>query len=436
MCGCMRLDKAKEMTGDKRGRVLVFGDDMRIFLAIARSLGRAGREVHAVPFDWHAPALKSKYVTRIHRLPRYSDAPHDWLAGVQAILRNQTFDLIVPCCDRAILALDLHRHELPAEILAIPNPLSMQVLFDKQLTRRLCNDLGIPAMRGRPLKAGDTAAGLIPELGLPLVVKPRRSFAAGNLDAWDKVMIARSAHELEAVLATQGNSSRYLAEAFFEGAGVGVSVLANDGTILQAFQHRRLREGRAGPSTYRISEALHPGLHDACARICRHTAFTGVCMFEFRFNRDSGEWVLLETNARFWGSMGLPLAIGVDFPCLLYDLFALHKQHPPIDYPVGIRSRNLMLDGFHLLGRVRHLPRNQLGTWLRDIGDFLLQPLRWITGREYSDSFVSDDLQPALWECAALFKTAARKLTGGGKHRQGRRRAEAHSSSQQVRKAA
>jgi hypothetical protein len=56
-------------------RVLVFGDEMRIFLAVVRSLGRAGKEVHAAPFNWHSPALKSKYISAIHHLPRYSDNP-------------------------------------------------------------------------------------------------------------------------------------------------------------------------------------------------------------------------------------------------------------------------------------------------------------------------------------------------------------------------
>ena len=57
MCSFTCDEKGTAMTETTSGRVLVFGDDMRIFLAIVRSLGRAGKEVHVVPFDWHAPAL-------------------------------------------------------------------------------------------------------------------------------------------------------------------------------------------------------------------------------------------------------------------------------------------------------------------------------------------------------------------------------------------
>lgn len=424
------------MTGRNRGRVLVFGDDMRIFLAIVRSLGRAGREVHVVPFNWHSPALKSKYISKVHQLPRYSEEPKAWLASLQEILRRQTFDLVIPCCDRTIIALDLHRHELPGDILAIPGPRSMQLLFDKDLTRRLCAGLGIPVVTGRTVKAGDSARGLIREFGLPLVVKPRRSVSADNLEAWEKVSIAKSEEELEKLLATQEEPSRYLVESFFPGAGVGVSVLAKDGMILQVFQHRRLRERKAGPSTYRVSEEVHEGLYEACARICTHTGMTGVCMFEFRCNRQSGQWVLLETNARFWGSLALPVAIGVDFPGFLYDLVACQLQHPRVHYRAGIRSRNFMLDGVNLLRKVPQLQRSEIFAWLSDVGDFLLQPFGWISGREHSDSFVRDDLKPALWECAGLLQSLLRGSTKSGSADLSRRASDAMAQPEATRTAA
>ena len=60
------------------------------------------------------------------------------------------------------------------------------------------------------------------------------------------------------VLVSLTDRSRYLVESYFEGSGVGVSVLAHEGEILQIFQHRRLREGKGGNSSYRISETVNP----------------------------------------------------------------------------------------------------------------------------------------------------------------------------------
>ncbi len=57
------------------GRVLVVGDDMRIFLAVVRALGRAGRQGRPFPFG-PSPALNSRYVSRVHTTPSFdSDAP-------------------------------------------------------------------------------------------------------------------------------------------------------------------------------------------------------------------------------------------------------------------------------------------------------------------------------------------------------------------------
>jgi predicted ATP-grasp superfamily ATP-dependent carboligase len=412
------------MSDRARERVLVLGDDMRIFLAVVRSLGRAGKEVHAAPFNWHSPALKSKYISTVHYFPRYSDDPVAWRASVLGVLRTHSFDLVIPCDDPAILPLHTHREELAGYPIAIPNPLAMNLLFDKECTRRLGAELGIPIVAGARVSSGHTAQELAGRFGLPLVIKPRRSYWIDRLDVRGKTSIVESEAELQTLLSALPEPSRYLVEAYFEGVGVGVSVLAQNGKVLHAFQHRRLREGRGGSSSYRVSESVNEELYDACEKICNHTNLTGVCMFEFRWNPENQKWILLETNARFWGSLPLPLSLGVDFPRFLYDLLVHQTQHPPVQYAVGVRSRNLVLDGFNLFVSIGRLSWGEIGTWIADFGDFLTQPLRWLSGRERSDSFVRDDLRPALWECAILFKSLGQKLTRNRNPQPSRRRSE------------
>ena len=418
------LEKGNTMGDRGPERVLVFGDDMRIFLAVVRSLGRAGKEVHAAPFDWHSPALKSKYISAVHHFPRYSEDPVAWRTSVLDVLQTYSFSLVVPCCDPAIIPLHVHRQEFADFPLAIPNPSAMSLLFDKEKTRELCAELAIPVVAGARLDASDTAQQLVDRYGLPLVIKAAKSYAIDRLDSAGKVWIVDNRSELEKVLATVQEDSCHLVEAFFEGAGVGVSVLAENGIILHAFQHRRLREGRGGSSSYRVSERINEELHRACEKICERTNLTGVCMFEFRYNLSNRKWVLLETNARFWGSSPLPISLGVDFPRFLYDLLVRQAHHAPIEYAAGIRSRNLVLDGLNLISSLRHLHRNGFGTWLGDLGDFLTQPLRWLSGRERSDSFVRDDLRPALWECVTLLSSVSQKLTRNRHLKPNRRRSE------------
>ncbi len=398
------------MTAKGNERVLVFGDDMRIFLAVVRSLGRSGKEVHAAPFNWNSPALKSRYISAIHRLPRYSDSPVAWREAVLALLGGHRFDLIVPCCDdRSILPFHIHREDFSGYRIAIPNATSMDLLFDKERTHEMCVDLDIAVTSGARLQPSDTAQDLILRYSLPLVIKPRRSYWEDRLDAWGKVFIVESELELEKVLSAVQEHWRYRVEAYFEGEGVGVSVLAENGIVLQSFQHRRLREGWGGSSSYRISEELDPRLLAACDKICAHTRFTGVCMFEFRRHAKTRDWVLLETNARFWGSLPLPLSLGVDFPLYLYDLIVRHRRPDPVLYKAGMRSRNVVLDGLNLMTSIRRLRRERWSLWLAEFGTFLAQPIFWLGGTEKSDTFVSDDLRPAFWEGVTLLKGVLQK---------------------------
>lgn len=398
------------MSDNTRERVLVFGDDLRIFLTVVRSLGRAGKEVHAAPFNWHSPALKSRYIAAVHRLPRCSDDPLAWCASVHQLLRETRFDLVLPYCDdRAILAFHMHREQFADFRVALPTADNIDLLFDKGRTRQLCAELDVPVSPGARLAADDTADTLVTRFGLPLVLKPRRSYWTDKLDAWGKVHIVDNKSELDNILSSITEPDRYLVEGYFDGHGVGVSVLAEDGAIQHAFQHRRLREGRGGSSSFRISEPVDHALYRVCEKICQRTHLTGVCMFEFRRNPLTQEHVLLETNARFWGSSGLPLALGVDFPLYLYDLLVHERRHKPVSYAAGVRSRNTVLDAFNLLANLRRLRRGQFGDWVKEFGLFLAQPVGWLTRRERSDTFVLDDLRPALWECATLGKSLAQK---------------------------
>jgi predicted ATP-grasp superfamily ATP-dependent carboligase len=380
----------------KRSKILVLGDDMRVFLAVTRALGRAGHAVYAAPFDRTAPALSSRYVTVTVELPDYATNKKAWVVALLALQEREQFDLVIPCTDPRIIMLHENRADLAHIRLAIPSPDAMEWLFDKELTHEMCNALGVNVAPAARLEEKDTADGLIGTFKLPFVIKPRRSYWNDQLGSADKVHIIESREQLELVLPQLVSRERWLVEGYFEGVGTGVSVIAHNGKIQHAFQHRRLREGKGGASSYRISEALHAGMLSDCEKICAHMKHTGVCMFEFRFDDRSGRWILLESNARFWGSMALAVAAGADYPNFLHQLMVHGIAAPQQKFRIGLRSRNFLLDGLNIL---RHFGREKsVGTLIRDIGDFALQPVRWVFGRETSDGFAMDDLKPGFSE--------------------------------------
>jgi protein-tyrosine-phosphatase/predicted ATP-grasp superfamily ATP-dependent carboligase len=374
-------------------RVLVLGDDTRSFLAIVRSLGRAGFAVHAAPFDFTSPALASRYVGKVHRLPPYSLSAEAWVAALREVIGSEGIGLVIPCDDRTLLPLDRHAHALAPARLALPNRAAMAAFFDKAETRRLAQEEGVPVAPGRLLGAGEEAGALAEQLGLPLALKPRSSYTLGQAGAKSSVRIVRTLRALAAALAQIERPEEWLAEGFFHGVGIGVSVLADEGVVLEAFQHRRLREAsETGGSSDRISEPVEPRLLAAVEALARRTALSGVAMFEFRRAPGSGAYILLEVNARFWGSLPLAVAAGCDFPANLARLLLGGARPAAAPYRTGLRRRDFGGEYYRVLKAAEGAgPAARLGRLASGLSRLATSA---VTGRGI-DTCAADD--PAPW---------------------------------------
>jgi len=399
----------KSATQSER-RVLVFGDDTRSFLTTVRSLARQGIEVHVAPFDFTSPALKSRYIAEIHWLPYYLGDGAEWLSRLKGILDQRDFRLIIPCDERALLPLHRHREELaPLCRLALPDDNALDVFYDKQKTRETARSLEIPVAQGRLIAPTDTVQSILAEARLPLVIKPRRSYDPTDLYARGRVAIVENEAALADILPSTRDGS-YFFEAFFPGQGGGLSVLAHQGRVLQAFEHRRVHE-RGGSGYYRVSAPLSPPLLDAVERIVAALDYTGVAMFEFKIDLETSNWILLEVNARPWGSMPLPVGLGVDFPYDWYRLLVDGVETPTHSYKVGIHARNLVPDL-----RASFADARDRGLQLWRLAPFFLRTAweyhRVLTGREFHDVLVWDDPRPGLSEFNELLQGVKRRLLG------------------------
>ena len=393
-----------------RDKVLVIGDDTRSFLSTVRSLGRQGLEVHVAPFDFRSPALASRYIHATHFLPYYLDGGRDWRDAIVALLREQRFALVIPCDERGLLPLCLHRDELASlAALAIPSPQALEIYFDKVRTRELAASCEVAVAPGRMLVPDDDADSIVRDIGLPVVVKEPMSYALPELYVRTSTRIIASREALGAWLAQRGSASGpILLESMFPGFGLGVSVLCHQGEVLQAFEHHRAHE-MSGSSYYRKSAPLDPARLDAVSRMVRASAYTGLAMFEFKVDPATGGWILIEVNARPWGSLPLPVSLGIDFPFRLYRLLARREPTPPVAYPEERYCRNLVLDMWQARAGAARLV-GQPGKLFAHCASWAWSFHRVLIGRERHDALVLDDPRPGLAELRTLFSGRLRVL--------------------------
>lgn len=393
-------------------RVLLVGDDMRSFLACARSFGRQGIEVHAAPFNWSASALSSKFVREIHKLPRLGRSAKIWVNAVRELQAEHGFDLIVPCDERAHIPLCAVPEDKRNFKVANPGKLALEFLFDKAKTRELAQKLNIPIATGELVDRHSNAELLVAQLGLPMMFKARESYSAEDLEDRGEVFAVHSVEQLDDELRALLENDVFLVEGFFppKGAadGIGISVAARNGDILAAFQHRRLVEKPGGgSSSVRIGEDLDPDMLAAVKKMSAATKLNGVAMFEFRQSVETKEWILLEVNARPWGSMPLPLALGVDFPSMFLDVqLGIHRDYKS-DYNSGVVGKNLVLT---LLHKFQGRSKGAIPLVFACLSETATHIVNCTRGREVSDSFVLDDLRPGMFEFSALLKRGLNRI--------------------------
>lgn len=392
------------------GNVLVLGQGERAFLSVVRSLGRAGLSVHAATCSANDLALKSRYLVRRHELPVYRPGDGAWLESMETILQSTPYQLVIPCEDQAVIPLQAHRQHLGrlAPIYTLGEQ-AFDTAFSKIKSFQLAERLGIPQPRSAILHFGDDA-DRVADFSLPLVVKPPSSFTPGNLAAKRGVRRCRTRQQLVEQLENLPVWGEALIQENFVGTGVGVELLANSGEILVAFQHVRVHEPlEGGGSSYRRSADLHPELLEASKALMRELGYTGVAMVEFKFNFETGRWVFVEINGRFWGSLPLAVAAGVDFPLYLYDMLVQGRREFPNSYRVPIFCRNLSSDQRWLRANLvadKHDPL--LAT--RPLRSVAAEAAHLLTMRERWDTLVADDPGPGVAEIASLVGDVRRKV--------------------------
>lgn len=392
-------------------KVLVLGEDTRSFLSVIRSLGEAGMFVDIVTLDNLSPSIQSKWVSQVYRLNYQAFNQELWREQVEHILTTSDYDLVIPCDERSIYPLLEIKEKIKGKtVFSIPEKDVLGPLFDKKETKKLAISLGIPVANGELTDLQTTLEDeLVEKYGLPLVLKPAMSYESDQLDHRNNVVIAKSIHDIASFKRLHSQS---LVERYFTGVGMGVSVLSSKGKIRAAFAHKRVSEPeKGGGSSYRKAVPLDTGMLDACQKVCSHLQYTGVAMFEFKHNEQTNDWILIEINARFWGSLPLAIFAGVNFPTLLAHYLLTSNRPAKLTYNQKARARNLSADFYDIKASFDSLRQSTgLTDALKATCLRILSMAYILTGNETIDSFKWNDKGPFYSELKLLFGEKLQKL--------------------------
>jgi len=389
------------------GRVIVLGDSDLAALAIVRSLGRAGLEVHLASFEGTPVTRHSRYVAARHLLGHPLRDEARFIGSLVQLLDHDPFDLVIPTSDKSLVPLMAHRAEIDRRSLFVaPTRRGFEVTNRKNETLDLARACGIRVPETLLVEArAGLNVGAVP-FAYPLVLKPVVSHSAGRIER-NSVRLVRSPDELSQRLPQMLEACPVLVQEFCPGHGLGVSVLASNGTITAAFQHLRVHEPpEGGAGSYRQSVPLTPELLEGVTRFCEALQWDGPAMFEFKQAGQHERPVLMEVNGRFWGSLALAIGAGVDFPRLLYEAAVLGQTTRVFTYRVPYFARHTIRDLRWMYANAR-TPANRPDLLRVPWSRVAAEAANMVRGREAFDLEWLSDPMPAIAGWSGFAREAA-----------------------------
>lgn len=342
-------------------QAVVLDGGIKSALACVRSLGRAGAHVTCAAEKNTALALHSRY-TRNHFLYRSPlKDPEGFLSDIErALSRFAEPPVLFALSDATLLILSRNRARWEGRaLIALPPEVSVETAFNKRSTLELAVSLSIPIPETHFLSNDDDTNEALSSFNhrYPIVVKPVMS-ASWREGKGIRGVVTFAHGEEEArrrikhIVAESGTYP--LLEEYVSGGEYGFEALCHRGEVLAYLTHRRLRSLSPTGGAAVLKETIEPpsDIFKHSHALIRALSWTGPIMIEWKENRKTGGHVLLEINGRFWGSLPLALAAGLDFP-LRYAELAQGRVEPlralqKDAYERGIVSR-------HFLGDVKHL---------------------------------------------------------------------------------
>ena len=287
-------------------RALVTDASYKHAVALARHAKRAIPDLRIVGHDPVHGVLAGShrcYDTILTRMP------------LKSALRDGSFDMVIPVGATSVLTVAA---ECP-ELAVLPPREELQLSYDKRRTVDLANKLKVPAPQTWLVRRAEESANLL--VSFPCVVKASREGTGCKTVSYCTTH-AELSDAIAQLLVSLRGQAEVLIQEFIQGTGFGFFALMDHGAPLRVFMHQRIREYPPSGGRSTAARAYYsPRLKDLGLRLLSALNWHGVAMVEFKYSESRADFVLMEINGKFWGSLELGLSAGMNFGADLIRLF-------------------------------------------------------------------------------------------------------------------
>jgi predicted ATP-grasp superfamily ATP-dependent carboligase len=311
-------------------KILVTDGGYTHTLGIIRTLAKAGHTVDCIG-EQRCLASFSRYTNRVSYLLR--DFNESKIDRFIAFLSVEKYDILIPVGAVSVEFISKNIRTIQQMVkVALPERESVLLALSKRETAKLAERCQVPVPKiynFSPQKLAEPAD--FSRIRYPVVVK------ASNEIGKSPPRYANNRCELDMALEAFKHDPQPIVQQKITGEAYGFFALYKGGEIQSFFMHRRIRENPpTGGASVCAESVFEIRLYEYGKRLLDALNWNGVAMVEFK-RSNNGEFYLIEINPKFWGSLDLAIAAGVDFPNLLVGLFDNESCRKSPKYKVGLR---------------------------------------------------------------------------------------------------
>jgi predicted ATP-grasp superfamily ATP-dependent carboligase len=350
-------------------------------VAAARALARAGWRVALGSPGRAGLASGSRSVASTHDVPDAAGDEQRFLKAVSGAIGASDAEVVFGAGDAELLALSAHRDDLRAVV-----PLADHATVLRALDKGSLAD----AARAVGLDVPKNGEHLEP----PVVVKARRHAAGGSARLEAEVCADREAVAMRVAELSAAGGEPLIQERLAGKLIAYIAFTARDGQVLASLQQEAdaIWPEHTGVSVRARTVPVNETLAAGAALLLAELGWFGIAELQFLSVPARGP-VLIDFNGRFYGSLALAVAAGVNLPAMWAAAATRRKVPTPRAARVGVRYQ--WLEGeLRLALTQRRVP---------------LRALAYAPGAAHSIWSASDP-KPALLQALRLAAGAGRKL--------------------------
>ncbi|MFC7209412.1 ATP-grasp domain-containing protein [Natronoarchaeum sp. GCM10025321] len=321
-------------------------------VACLRALGKRGIRTIAISESETAPALASQYATERRIVPDPMEDRAGYRDALLALAERADVRAVAPMREVDVFTLARNESAFEAQMLpTFPSFEMLRTVHDRSRLVETAADAGVAVPETRLL-------GEVDDWERHQIVKPRLVLLADEYEGTtspDRLESTGSATLLQPGVEPDRESIRKrmghepIVQEYVPGSEYALWALYDDGEPVATCGKHQLRAYKYSGGTSVCRETVSiPDLETAGTAVLDALDWNGPASVQFVKDERTGEFTLLEVNPRFWLSLACPIAAGLDFPHLFWQIAGGESVNGSTSYEDGVATHLLRGELVHL----------------------------------------------------------------------------------------